>query len=164
MAIKPDVVLRQLDRGLHVPLTLILTEDGSPQILDHWLARRKTVWTRHVVSEADNAPGTFLVGLQAALRPLVPALCLAHDTATPDPLDATVELLNGLMTAEEHFAILLEEYQAITAPAVHAMVALMVDYPPPRMHLYLVSRTVPPLPIPRLRVRQQLVEIDLRQR
>lgn len=164
MAIESDAILKQLDRGMQVPLTLILTPDGSPEMLDRWLARRGIPWVRHAASEADNVPGHFLAGLGAALRPVVPGLQLGRFATAADPLDATAELLNALLAVEEDFAVVLEDYQAITAPTVHGVVALMVDYPPPRMHLYLVSRSVPPLPFARLRVRQQLVEIDLRRR
>jgi LuxR family maltose regulon positive regulatory protein len=82
----------------------------------------------------------------------------------PSLLDATGELLNRLLAVEEDFALVLEDYHVITAEAIHSAIRLMVSYPPPRMHVYLVSRTVPPLPLPRLRVRQQLVEIDMRGR
>ena len=149
---------------MQVPITLILTPDGSPEMLDRWLARRTVPWVRHTVSAADNAPAHFLAGLGAALRALVPGLRLTRLAPATDPLDATAQLLNALLAVEDDFAVVLEDYQAITAPPVHAVVALMLNYPPPCMHLYLVSQSVPPLPFPRLRVRQQLVEIDLRRR
>lgn len=76
--------------------------------------------------------------------------------------DSITPLLNVLLEVRGDFILILEHYQRITAPVVHAAVSLMADYPPPQMHLYLVSATIPPLPLARWRVRQRLVEIDLR--
>ncbi len=39
------------------------------------------------------------------------------------------------------------------------MITYLLDHMPPQMHLVLLSRTDPPLPLSRLRVRNQLVEI-----
>ncbi len=38
----------------------------------------------------------------------------------------------------------------------------MLDYIPDQMHLLITSRQPLPLPVPRLRLRHQLLEIDLR--
>ena len=45
------------------------------------------------------------------------------------------------------------------APAVHAAVAFLLDHLPPTLHLVVASREDPPLPLPRLRARRQLVEV-----
>ena len=158
----PSADIEHLDRGLHVPLTLILTPDGAPEWLGHWLAHHRGPWARYALTTADNRPEHFLANLTAALRAAVPTLRPILIPTETDPLDATAELLNALLAMEKDLAVILENYQTITTPAVHAAVRLMVDYPPPCVHLYLVSQRVPPLPLARLRVRQQLVEIDLR--
>ena len=115
------------------------------------------------LTAADDGAGRFVEHLAGALRPLVVVEPPAGVADEGTMLEATGALLNALLTVEQDFALILQNYHVITSPAVHAAVALMVEYPPPRMHLYLVSRTAPPLPLARLRVRQQLVEIDLRE-
>jgi LuxR family maltose regulon positive regulatory protein len=161
-------ILEKLDRGMGVRLTLLLipdgTHDGSPEVMRCWLAERTWARARHTLTAADNGPRRFLRSLTAAVTPLVPAGLRRAPSVEPSLLDATGELLNSLLTVEEDFALVLEDYHVITAEAIHSAITLMVSYPPPRMHVYLVSQTVPPLPLPRLRVRQQLVEIDMRGR
>lgn len=66
-----------------------------------------------------------------------------HNVDNASLEDAVAGLLNAL----------------IAAPAIHAAVGLMLDYPPPQMHLYLAGASEPPLPLARLRVRRQLVKI-----
>jgi LuxR family maltose regulon positive regulatory protein len=153
---------------MRVRLTLLLTpdgtRDGAPEPMRCWLAERTWPRARHTLTAADNAPRQFVRSLTAAVTPLVPAGLRRAPSVEPSLLDATGELLNSLLTVEKDFALVLEDYHVITAGAIHSAITLMVSYPPPRMHVYLISRTVPPLPLPRLRVRQQLVEIDMRGR
>jgi LuxR family maltose regulon positive regulatory protein len=59
----------------------------------------------------------------------------------------------------------LDDYHAITSEEIHAAVSLILEHLPPTAHLVLTSRVDPPLPLPRLRVRDELAEIraaDLR--
>lgn len=162
MTTETGIILGQLDRSLRVPVTLILTPDSAPRLLHRWLAARPEPQARHVLTTEDNTPAHFVAHLAAALRGLIPAVDPVRLSREIDLLDAVTKLLNGMMAIEQHFALVLEEYQIITAPTVHDAITMMATYPPPRMHLYLVSRTRPPLPLARLRVRRQLVEIDLR--
>ena len=162
MRSKSEASLEILDRGMGTRLTLILTPDGSPDVLNRWLATRSTPRVRLELTAVDNSPAQFVSSLTSALRPLAQVPEPAKISSESELLDATAELLNALLDVEDDFALILENYHVITAPRIHGAVALMVEYPPPCLHLYLASCTVPPLPLPRLRARQQLVEIDLR--
>lgn len=153
----------RLDQGMEARLTLLLAADGSPALLRRWLTERS--WPRAVaeLTVDHNSPVHFVAHLAAALSALTPSIQPAKLALGRNIIDATGQLLNVLLTVEADFAVVLENYDAITAPAVHAVVGFMTDYPPPQMHLYVVTQTEPPLPLARLRVRQQLVEIDLRE-
>ena len=59
----------------------------------------------------------------------------------------------------------LDDYHRIDAPAVHDAVAFLLDNLPPRVTLAMTTRADPPLPLSRLRVRGELLELrasDLR--
>ncbi len=156
-----NAVFHRLERGLHVPLTLILADEPSPALLHRWLEVAPCPWTRQRMTPADNDPERFLGRLGQAVTPFAPGLP-AIATLSPLPLvDAMGVIINTLLAAPEDFLLLWEAYEQITAPAIHQAVSLLVEYPPPRLHLYLVSREAPPLPLPRLRVRRQLVELRL---
>jgi LuxR family maltose regulon positive regulatory protein len=61
--------------------------------------------------------------------------------------------------------LVLDDYHVVTNAQVHASVATLLDRCPPRLHLMLITRTDPPLPLSRLRVRGGLAEVraeDLR--
>ncbi len=61
--------------------------------------------------------------------------------------------------------LILDDYHAITAEAIHVALSFLLDHLPPQMHLVLVCRAEPPLALAHLRARGQLVELraaDLR--
>jgi LuxR family transcriptional regulator, maltose regulon positive regulatory protein len=70
-----------------------------------------------------------------------------------------VRLTNALSTYPAEYILVFDHYHHISSPAVHTAVARLLDYPPPPMHLVIASQIEPPLPLPRLRARRQMVEI-----
>jgi LuxR family maltose regulon positive regulatory protein len=62
-------------------------------------------------------------------------------------------------------ALVLDDYHVIETPTIHTGMAFLLDRLPPHVHLLIASRTDPPLPLARLRVRDELTELraaDLR--
>jgi LuxR family maltose regulon positive regulatory protein len=74
-------------------------------------------------------------------------------------------MINEITSVGKEFAVVLEDYHAIEAEAVHEGVAFLLDHLPPQMHLLIITRADPPLPLARLRARDELTELraaDLR--
>jgi LuxR family maltose regulon positive regulatory protein len=81
-------------------------------------------------------------------------------------LESVMTLLsNDIATIPRDFVIVLDDYHLIELPAIHEALEFLLDPSPPRMHLVIVTRSDPPLPLARLRARSQLAElrvVDLR--
>jgi LuxR family transcriptional regulator, maltose regulon positive regulatory protein len=130
----------------------------------------------------DNDPDRFLADLVAALD--VPGLEVAGldgkgwrveglegdaGHSTPPVLPATevhlrfesemTRLANALTGVQGELILVLDHYHHILASVIHSAVAQLLDYPPPQVHLVIASRDEPPLPLPRLRARRQMVDI-----
>ena len=61
--------------------------------------------------------------------------------------------------------LVLDDYHAIHARAIHRAMTFLLEHLPPQVHLVIATRTAPPLPLARLRARDQLLELhgsDLR--
>jgi LuxR family maltose regulon positive regulatory protein len=59
----------------------------------------------------------------------------------------------------------LDDYQAITEPAIHELMSILIQHLPQSVHLALTTRSDPPLPLPQLRARGEMTEfrfVDLR--
>jgi LuxR family maltose regulon positive regulatory protein len=63
------------------------------------------------------------------------------------------------------FILTFDDYHTITETAVNEAVVFLLDNLPPQLHLVIISRTDPLLPLPRLRAGGQMTELrtdDLR--
>ena len=118
----------------------------------------------------DNAPARFLTYFIAALQEVDPSL---GDEILPvlqafqiSSIKEIWEVLASQIAAiPSPFVLVLDDYHAIEAPLIHEGVAFMLEQMPPCMHLVIVTRADPPLPLSRLRVAGELVELraaDLR--
>ncbi len=125
----------------------------------------------------DNDPLRFLAYLAAAVETLKPgasqtSMALLRSPGPPLVKDVIANLVNSLEqasgeapTPQARYALVLDDYHAIKAEPIHAALAYLLEHQPPWMHLTILTRTDPPLPVPRLRSRNRLAEIraaDLR--
>ncbi|HEX9373595.1 MAG TPA: LuxR C-terminal-related transcriptional regulator [Roseiflexaceae bacterium] len=188
-------LLARLNAGLERPLTLICAPAGSGKtaLLTDWLRRNaergtmndegseaalhrssfiaqrfKVAWLS--LDEHDQDAHLVLRYLIAALQTVAPACgrtALAWLDAPPPPPPETIltSLVNDLAALPDRCLLVLDDYHLVRAPAIHAMVAFLLDHLPPAVHLVIATREDPPLPLPRLRARGQLAEVraaDLR--
>ena len=162
--------------GVELPRLVLVAAPagfGKTTLLVQWLAaaahsRSSVAWLALDAGDADLR--TFLTHLVAAIQTLEPeagvdalALLGAGDTA---PTDAVlVSLVNDLDTLVGPVVVALDDYHVIDAAAVHEAVTFLLDNLPPQVTLAMSTRADPPLPLPRLRARGELVEVraaDLR--
>jgi ATP/maltotriose-dependent transcriptional regulator MalT len=159
-----------LAAGLARPLTLVCAPAGygKTTLLCQWLAAvpARVAWLSLDASDSDLAD--FVAAAIGALQALWPAagrqtlgLLRLPVTPSPDYLGAT--LADELLDLPEPTILALDDYHTIADPAVHAFVAALLEYPPPAFHLALATRVEPPLPLPRLRARDQVTELRARE-
>jgi LuxR family maltose regulon positive regulatory protein len=128
------------------------------------------------LDKADNDIHRFFSYLIAALQEIDPAIgadiqpILETESTLPiEPLLTT--LLNDVANCgtdslpEQRFVLVLDDYYVITKTKIHTALDFLIDHIPPCMHLVILTRADPPMPLGRLRVQQQLTEVreaDLR--
>ncbi len=163
---------RRLEEGMGRRLTLVSAPAGfgKTTLLADWSHRsgHPVAWIS--LDEADDELKPFLSYLAAALEKIQsgagedvwPMLC----SPQPPVAEAVLTtLINELSGVREEFVLVLDDYHLVENPAVHEALSFLLDHLPPTLHLFVAARTVPPLPISRLRGRGQLVELaatDLR--
>jgi LuxR family maltose regulon positive regulatory protein len=159
----PDTpgLLEQLDAGMAHLLTLLVTPAGCGKstLLRRWVATRNwpVVWV--ALDASDNDLACFVRHLFTASQLLDPDTMLLPGSEASAPQDSLTEWLNALAVLDDDLALILDGYERIESPVVHEAVARILDYPPPHLHLFIASRAEPPLPLPRLRVRRQLLQL-----
>ena len=75
------------------------------------------------------------------------------------PQELLTALINDLAAAGSGLLLVMDDYHAIRNFAVHELVAFLLANQPPGFHLVIGTREDPPLPLARLRARDQITEI-----
>src|SRR5512135_1618092 len=156
----------QIAQGLRGPLTLITAAAGfgKTTLVAACVAGcgMPVAWLS--LDKDDNQAGRFLNYLVAALQEAdhtigsEAAQLLASSQQAP-PEAVLTSLINDLDSANTEIALVLDDYHFISSQAVHEAVALLLEHCPRTLHLVIASRSDPPLPLARVRARNQTVEL-----
>ena len=187
---RPELVARprlskRLNKSLQQKLTLISAPAGfgKTTLVSDWLAnfgfeptaksqnRYRIAWLS--LDEGDNDPARFFTYLLAALNPRERAesnLCkgISSILQTPQPPpaeDVLAPLINELAAFPDGIILVLDDYHNIASPSINDALTFLLEHLPSQMHVVIVTRDDPQLPLARLRARGQLSElraVDLR--
>src|SRR5215208_5804014 len=148
---------------------------GKTTLLSEWLEDRSgdggsVDWLS--LEEADNDPARFLAYLVTALRSALgegigEGVLASLRLPEFPPVEAVVgALINELADVRhEEVTIVLDDYHVIHSGPVHEATSFLLEHLPENVHLVISSRADPPLPLAKLRARDQMTEIraaDLR--
>ena len=158
----------RLQTGLAGPLTLLSAPAGSGKttLLSEWRAgsgaRYPVAWIS--LAADDNDLPRFFQYLSAALDYLQPGLAekiwpLLQDSEAPNPETFLTFLINHLNDLRHESVLALDDYHLIELPAIHKALTFLLDHLPARLHIVLLTRSDPALPLARMRARGQLTEI-----
>jgi LuxR family maltose regulon positive regulatory protein len=126
------------------------------------------------LDSGDNDPIRFWRYVFSACRTIEPDLeqAAAALLATPPspfapaPLEPVLtSFLNAVSRLSSRAILVLEEYHVITEPRIHETLAFVLDHLPATVHVVLLTRSSPPLPLARWRARNELHDVgaaDLR--
>jgi LuxR family transcriptional regulator, maltose regulon positive regulatory protein len=137
---------------------------GKTTLVSNWLKEKKFPSTWLSLDGSDNDPIRFLQYLIAAVVLIAPGI--EEDAIgmlqgiQPAQFESVINLLsNELASFSDPFILVLDDFHVIHSEAVLKILSYLLEHQPPQMHLVLLSRTDPPLPLSRLRVRHQLMDI-----
>jgi LuxR family maltose regulon positive regulatory protein len=152
--------------GRRLALVTAPPGSGKTTLMAEWHAaergRREFGWLS--LDRGDNDPVRFWSCVLEAVRSVEPGFGADVESALRAPgtsLERTVVPLiaNGLHGLDRRLVIALDDYHEIAEPAVHDSLALLIENLPAVTQVAIASRTDPPLPLARYRVRQELTEI-----
>ncbi len=172
-------LLNQLTQGVRTArLTLISAQAGAGKttLLGQWIASSpglEIIWLS--LDSADNDPTRFWSYVVTAFSAKLPALSeigpqLLGMLQTPQlvsqplPVESILtELINAILrqpaSVSKDICLILDDYHLVENRTIHQALAGLLDFSPPNLHLLIASRSDPELPLARLRVRGQLLEL-----
>ncbi|WP_045235121.1 LuxR C-terminal-related transcriptional regulator [Deinococcus pimensis] len=169
----------RLDQGLQRPFTLVSAPAGygkstlvaawvqdrtavqaSPDLDVAWVALEAeddnpTRFWRYVLTSIERQrPGMARSALEALMQPAQPLL-----------RDVLTHLLNRMVEMTRPLVLILDDYHDVNDQVIHQSVAYLIDHLPEQLHVTMLTRTEPPLPLARLRANGGMLELkadDLR--
>lgn len=171
--LRPHLV-RRLNEGLEAgrQITLLSAPAGFGKTVcaGDWVSTLGWPVAWLTLDPADDEPQRFFTYFCAALQQAAPgvgeeiaALLAAGQLPPGDIISAT--LINDLLAAEQNFLLVLDDLHLIQDHFILQVLQTLVGNLPPALHLVLLTREDPDLPLARLRARNRLTEIrvgDLR--
>jgi LuxR family maltose regulon positive regulatory protein len=139
---------------------------GKTTLLAEWQddprEARPFAWVS--LDRADNDPVRFWTYVVTALRTVEPGLgeraLGALGGRGPSVIrDVLPELINELAASAPELVLALDDYHAIGNDEIHEGIELLLERLPAQLHLAITSRSDPPLPLARMRVRGELLEV-----
>jgi LuxR family maltose regulon positive regulatory protein len=141
---------------------------GKTTLLSEWFEDRSedgrlVAWLS--LEEADNDPARFLAYLVSALRSALgegigEGVLASLRLPEFPPVEAVVGvLINELADVRDEVTIVLDDYHVIHSGPIHEATSFLLEHLPENVHLVISSRADPPLPLAKLRARDQVTEI-----
>jgi len=144
------------------PLTIVSAPAGSGKttLALEWLASNQANVAWLSLDSDDNDPIRFMNGFIAALQ--TTGLKLRAPAGQRDIKTIVTEIINQFEN-RELVTLVLDDYHLITEASIHATLEYLLDHIPAALQLVLVTRATPPLPLARLRARDQLREFHVQE-
>jgi LuxR family maltose regulon positive regulatory protein len=172
-----ETLLARLDEGLERKLTLLSAPPGfgKTTLVSEWIGTQDerqdmppVAWVS--LDAGDNDPVRFWRYVITACQSFQSGV---GESALPllrqsqqIPFEALLTaFINDLAQLPNRYVLVLEDYHVIDSQQIHDTVAFLLDNLPPTLRLLIMTRSDPPLPLARLRARNDLSELraaDLR--
>ena len=171
-------LIERLDGALEPGRKLLLISApagfGKTTLITDWIqqsARQPSTWVAWLsLDDGDNDLPRLLAHVIAALQGIDADIGSEALDLLGSPPELQVEagltaLINDVARTAGPSVLVLDDYHVIGAASVHEALTFLLDHLPPQLLVVITSRADPPLPLSRLRAREELVEVratDLR--
>ncbi len=169
-------LVEQLNQSLQQgPLTLVCASAGfgKTTLVSSWIdslaaSQRQPARAAWVsLDESDSDLVVFLRYCVAAIRTVFPDSCtetltLLQALQPVSQMPLMIALCSDCERLPARCVLVLDDYHTIQDAAVHDFLSALLRHWPAQLHLVLISRSNPPLPLAKLRASGQVTEIRTR--
>jgi LuxR family maltose regulon positive regulatory protein len=137
---------------------------GKTTLLVQWLNEidKPVAWL--ALDKHDSDLARFLNYLLAAVRTLYPqgverTHALLQVPILPPPEVIAAMFINDISTLGEAFVLVLDDFHSIEDETISDVIDRLINHLPQNLHLVIVTRQDPPLPLPKLRASWTMKEV-----
>jgi LuxR family maltose regulon positive regulatory protein len=142
---------------------------GKTSLALTWIDRRLNASGAFIawlsLDSGDDEPARFFHHLTQAVRNACPgagaaALSLTSEASLVPAQVVVSTLINELVEADDDVYLFIDDYHLISLPAIHDAMSYFIEHASSNVHVVICTRTDPPLPLARLRAKNDLLEVD----
>jgi LuxR family transcriptional regulator, maltose regulon positive regulatory protein len=155
-----------LRRGLGTPLTVVSAPAGwgKSSLVSDWLRCDRVTAGWVSLDRGDADPMVFwhyllLAAQRAGSAAAGGALRRLEAAGSLIDRDVLPTFLNGLLSDVDPVVLVLDDYHLVGGERVHRSLGTVLERCPPQLHVIVVTRADPPLPLGRMRLGNELVEV-----
>jgi len=159
-------LLEWLSQHRRRPLTLVSASAGygKTTLISSWLEATDDPSAWLSLDEYDDDVPVFLTYFIAAVQTIFPVvgqetLALLNAASLPPLSVLARSLTSELEQLTSPFILVLDDFHVIRDSDIHDLLNELLRHPSRTMHLVVITRRDPPLPITQLRARAQLTEV-----
>lgn len=161
-------LLAQLKRMHHCTLALVTGAAGygKTTLLAQWRQERlkagaEVAWVS--LTAEDKGYTAFCTAFLEGMRRLgidVDINLLREDNSASTVHATSAIIVDAAAMLSKELYLIVDDYHCVEAPHAHKLIQKLLDQGPANLHLVLASRVNPPLSLSRLRVMDQVVEVE----
>ena len=163
-------IINELDQNIVKPFTLVSAGAGYGKSItvSQWLEQSNSLYAWISLDEEQNDFRTFLFYLVEGIELVIPgALKKTREVIIGvelPPFDQLVNILfNDLCELDQEIILVLDDYHKINNTKIHDLFNEWLRFPPPNVHLCIITRRDPPLKIKSLKLSGRMTEIRMKQ-
>ena len=159
----------QLDEGLQRKITLVSAPAGygKTTLVADWITTRSLEAAWLTLDTSENILIRFWLYFVKVLQlkyrrigELLENQLTGLKTINQYDIEQTlINLVNEFAEIGSEFIIVLDDFQVISDRVILETVCFFLDYMPPQMHIVIMSRTIPSLPLAGYRTKNQVQEL-----
>lgn len=162
---RPDL-FEKLNIGLNRKLILISAPAGfgKTTLLSDWINHQNIPAVWFSIDKGDNDPVEFLSYIISGVQGIQKgfgqsAIKLLKSPNMPSLESITTLLINEILEIKKNFLLVLDDFHLIADNNVLELAGFFLEHIPDNIHVVILTRSDPALPVARLRSRHQLIEL-----
>lgn len=160
-------LIHRLHEGLNCALTVVTAPAGygKTTLLSEWAMTMDSPVAWVSLDQGDNRSMCFWAHTIAALKQACPSfdeqavLRHAAEDASGDSL--ITALVNSVHRISQTIMLVWDDFHYIEEPSILKGIVYLLERLPSHVHLYIASRTIPPIPLSRIRAGSGLNRLDV---
>ena len=158
----------KLNTGLSRKLILVSAPAGfgKTTLLSDWINHSRIPAAWFSLEKSDNDPVEFLSYIISGIQSIHAGFGQSAFKLLQSPNRPTIEsiaslVINEILNIDQNFILVLDDFHAINSREIFELTTYLLQHIPDNIHLVILTRSDPTLPIARLRSQHQLVELRL---